>query len=371
MDRLISAINRFAELPVTRSESERRRAKLLSWILLFILIFLTATFFVILIFNPHNDSKQIEYRQLILGMLVFVLLAYVLNRFGHYYKSAGLIVFCAIIAPWASLNLDPSILNGDFVPLTYITLSVLISSILLPTSITIVLAILQGVGLIFLLAFSPFTPLFNWFSFLSYVLFISVFSILSNYLSQRDMEQIVRQAHQLTQNEAQLKEQSIRDYLTNLFNRRYLEETLEREIQRAVRKQIPLGVIMLDIDNFKHFNDSMGHALGDILLQELGKLLSEQIRLADIACRYGGDEFVLIMPEASQDVTKERAENMRDKVARLRLEYKNHTLENVSISLGVAIFPDHGSSREAILESADAALYRAKSRGYGCVALAE
>ena len=149
-----------------------------------------------------------------------------------------------------------------------------------------------------------------------------------------------------------------------------MEETLEREIQRAMRKHTSLGLIMLDIDKFKDFNDSMGHALGDALLQELGKLLCNHVRRADIACRYGGDEFVLILPEVSLDVTKERAENLRDEVKNFHLEYKKQTLKNITISLGVAIFPTHGSTGEAVLKSADAALYQAKGEGGACAVVA-
>ncbi|MBV5323311.1 GGDEF domain-containing protein, partial [bacterium] len=159
------------------------------------------------------------------------------------------------------------------------------------------------------------------------------------------------------------------DNLTNLFNQRYLEETLERELRRAARKQVPLGIIMLDIDYFKNVNDTQGHAAGDALLKELGKLLKEQTRYADIACRYGGDEFVLILPEASLDATRGRAEDLRDKVGRLHVEYRDKILEPITISLGVAVFPDHGATGKEVLESADIALYRAKREGRNCVVM--
>ena len=168
-----------------------------------------------------------------------------------------------------------------------------------------------------------------------------------------------------------MREQSIRDHLTHLFNRRYLEETLEREVQRAARKNATLGLIMLDLDNFKEINDSLGHAAGDVLLQELGKLLQEQVRQADIACRYGGDEFVLVLPEASLDVTLERAGQILDKVRQMRVEIPNLTREPVTISAGVAVFPDHGSTGEVVLKSADAALYRGKRLGRNRVAVDE
>jgi len=104
-----------------------------------------------------------------------------------------------------------------------------------------------------------------------------------------------------------LLEASVRDHLTGIFNRRYMEETLERELLRATRKHLSLGLIMLDVDDFKHFNDTYGHAAGDEILREVGSLLLKHVRGEDVPCRYGGDEFIIILPDASRTVTCERA----------------------------------------------------------------
>lgn len=160
-----------------------------------------------------------------------------------------------------------------------------------------------------------------------------------------------------------LRHQSIRDPLTGLFNRRYMEETLDREMSRASRHQHPLGVIMLDVDHFKNFNDTFGHHGGDTLLAELGKFLRTHIRGADIACRYGGEEFALILPEASLDITYQRAEQIRQGVKDLRVQHRGQPLGAISVSSGVAMFPEHGATSEAVLRLADAALYRAKREG--------
>ena len=156
MDKLIFALGWLTKPTTNLPESKRRQAHLLAWLLLFILLFIIATFFIVLIFNPHNDPQRNEYCQLIFGLVVFVTIAYVFNRFGYYNISAGMIVVSAVIAPWASLLLDPSILQEDFVPLTSLTLSVLLSSILLPTFVTIVLAILQGLGISLFLLLKSF-----------------------------------------------------------------------------------------------------------------------------------------------------------------------------------------------------------------------
>jgi diguanylate cyclase (GGDEF)-like protein len=160
-----------------------------------------------------------------------------------------------------------------------------------------------------------------------------------------------------------LRQQSIHDPVTSLFNRRYMEETLERELHRAARGKEPVGIIMVDIDHFKHFNDTFGHEAGDRVLREVGACLSSQIRVEDIACRYGGEEFTLIMPSASPVVTLERAERAREKVKRIKVEHNGQWLGELTASFGVAAFPGHGTTAGAVLAAADAALYQAKHEG--------
>ncbi len=167
-----------------------------------------------------------------------------------------------------------------------------------------------------------------------------------------------------------LSNQAIRDPLTGLFNRRYMEETLERERQRAARRRASLGVIMLDLDHFKNFNDTFGHDAGDAVLQELGLLLRNHVRGSDIACRYGGEEFVLILPEAPLDIVLERAEMIRSKVKKLSVYHRGQSLGQLSMSIGVALFPQHETSSVALLRSADQALYKAKNAGRDQVVIA-
>ena len=157
--------------------------------------------------------------------------------------------------------------------------------------------------------------------------------------------------------------QAVYDSLTGLFNRRYMEETLKRELSRVTRKKNPLGLILADIDHFKRFNDSYGHAAGDALLRSLGSFLKEHVRREDIACRYGGEEFVLIMPESSLENTRRRAEQIRKEIKQLRVWHHGSLINSVNVSMGVVVFSEHGNSVETLLESADKALYRAKKHG--------
>lgn len=160
-----------------------------------------------------------------------------------------------------------------------------------------------------------------------------------------------------------LREQSIRDPLTGLYNRRYMEEALKQQISRVTRQLQPLGIIMIDIDHFKSFNDTYGHVAGDALLRSLGHFLQCHVRGEDIACRYGGEEFLLIMPDAELDAVRQRAEDMAQAVRQLRIRDVGQSRGGVTLSMGVAIYPQHGRSIESVLRAADAALYRAKQQG--------
>lgn len=168
-----------------------------------------------------------------------------------------------------------------------------------------------------------------------------------------------------------LQQLSVRDPLTGLFNRRYMEESLDRELRRAEREGKPIGIIMLDIDHFKSFNDTFGHDGGDALLRELGVLLPHQIRSSDIACRYGGEEFAIIMPDAGMEMTRQRAERIREIARKMRVRHGERVLDSVTLSLGVAAFPQNGVTREALMKDADVALYRAKNEGRDRVCMAE
>ncbi len=160
-----------------------------------------------------------------------------------------------------------------------------------------------------------------------------------------------------------LRMQAVRDPLTGLYNRRYMEETLEREIRRAERRYTSLGVIMLDVDHFKRFNDTFGHAAGDTLLQELSSFLMGHIRGEDIACRYGGEEIALILPDASLEGARGRADDLRQRIKALAIAHNGQPLGSVTVSMGVAVYPDHGHTGEELLRAADTALYEAKAQG--------
>jgi diguanylate cyclase (GGDEF)-like protein/PAS domain S-box-containing protein len=160
-----------------------------------------------------------------------------------------------------------------------------------------------------------------------------------------------------------LREEAIHDPLTGLCNRRYLEENLARELYRARRRNSPLCVAMLDLDQFKHLNDTFGHDAGDALLRQLGQMLREKLRKSDIACRYGGDEFVLVLPDSSLADAQRRVEQIRVLVKELQIRHGGPLLDTITVSAGVAGTPVHNSTAAELIHAADNAMYAAKQAG--------
>ena len=172
-----------------------------------------------------------------------------------------------------------------------------------------------------------------------------------------------------------LRQQSIRDALTGLYNRRFLEESAQREVQRAARRQEKgcedgMALLMIDIDNFKQFNDQHGHEVGDQVLCQVAAILQSQTRGSDVAARYGGEEFTIVLSEMPAQLALERAEKVRAEVETLVLKASGKSCGAVTISIGLAYFPTHGSSVEALLLAADKALYAAKNAGRNQVVVA-
>jgi diguanylate cyclase (GGDEF)-like protein len=194
--------------------------------------------------------------------------------------------------------------------------------------------------------------------------------VLRDITAHRLAEKALRDANALLQAhvaeiealQVKLREQAMHDSLTGLFNRRYLEETLRREIARAHRSGRPLGIVMIDIDHFKELNDAHGHNAGDSALQALGGLITANTRVEDVACRFGGDEFVLALPGVTLEVARLSAERLRLAVEAMRVDYAG-TMLSITMSAGIAAYPVHGERVDQVLDSADQALYQAKNGG--------
>ncbi|HUL93716.1 MAG TPA: diguanylate cyclase [Burkholderiales bacterium] len=170
-------------------------------------------------------------------------------------------------------------------------------------------------------------------------------------------------ADALQRREKELQEQAISDPLTGLYNRRYLNEFLPRELARSGRNATPVAVILMDLDQFKRVNDSFGHEAGDIVLGAVGNLLKGKVRGSDIACRYGGEEFALILPETGAEAAARRAEDIRVAISALEVSHGGKPLGKIAASFGIALFPDHAQDADNLMRVADIALYDAKGAG--------
>jgi diguanylate cyclase (GGDEF)-like protein len=170
---------------------------------------------------------------------------------------------------------------------------------------------------------------------------------------------------------ATLREQSVRDPLTGLFNRRYLQETFTLDLARAIRSQTSLACLMLDVDHFKRFNDDFGHEAGDIVLYNLGRVLASELRKGDVVCRYGGEEFTILLPETSARNAVLCAEKIRRAVKNMTIVFKGQPLGPITVSIGLAAFPSNGATVETVLGAADGALLHAKRSGRDQVVAAE
>ena len=194
--------------------------------------------------------------------------------------------------------------------------------------------------------------------------------MMNDITEQNDMEESMRAINdhlmerlaEISGLQEQLRKQAMHDSLTGLFNRRYLDEMLERELARARREGPPLTVMMLDIDFFKKLNDTYGHQAGDEVLRRLADLLRKNSRAEDIPCRYGGEEFLLVLPNMGRADALTRAEQWRQEFEAMHITLGQVTMRS-TISIGIATFPEQGQTRDTLIEAADKALYDAKHNG--------
>ncbi|WP_194721836.1 sensor domain-containing diguanylate cyclase [Noviherbaspirillum malthae] len=211
--------------------------------------------------------------------------------------------------------------------------------------------------------------LLSMFTSLSYVTLVSYSAYIRTIkLSQtrahlkRNEQELKRQLDEINSLQARLQEQATRDALTGLYNRRYCDETLERELARCRRNGQELSILMIDVDHFKQINDSYGHQAGDEVLRALAFLLNEQVRASDVACRYGGEEFLVLLPGAGPESALQRAEAWREAFSAVPIRFGPHEIR-ATLSTGIAAYPSHGAEPQTLLRAADMALYQAKADG--------
>ncbi len=330
-------------------ETQDIRYQSLRWLQPFIFVLLILAYILLLRLNPTGTYERQAY-SLLIGILAGIDgVAYIATLKNMYRLSSILTVALSLIGTWGSIYIDSRLGLTEFFPLIYVTITVLLSSVLLPLLITIIIASVQLVVLITILSNTPALMAYNWASFISFVLILSVLSIVANYISSYQLKRF--------------KENSIRDHLTGLLNRRYFDVTLEDKVDRGESKGIVYGIMLMDIDNFKKYNDQYNHATGDIILQKVSSFLVGTLEASAIACRYGGDEFAIIIIDTDYAQLYEIAQNLRTKVKNVDITDTCKTGEQLSISIGLALFPENGNTPELLMAHADRNLMVAKELG--------
>ena len=312
------------------------------------LLVVLLTFVLILVFSV-DDARHQFYLPVVCFLFVILLSAVFLNIKGKYRISTLITVVSVIVTPWISILFDPLVQNGDLVPVLYVGLSVQGCAILLKEKWIIWISIAEMIGVLTILQSMSKTTGFNWLSLFAFIVATSAIAVSYGHTNRKQLEQI----HDL----------SIRDSLTGLYNRRYMEETFDREIERIMRKERKISVIMTDVDCFKSINDSYGHVVGDLVLAHIAQILKNNTRSSDIVCRYGGDEFILILPECSKAEAISRSETIRTLVAQSNLEFDEKRIHKITLSFGISELPENGTNRIDLIRAADKALYLSKQSG--------
>ncbi|NCC63640.1 MAG: GGDEF domain-containing protein [Spirochaetia bacterium] len=324
--------------------------KMLFYIHPCMLVALLISLLAVLNLSAVGQQERTEYVFLISILLVLVLGAGILLKLNFYLISVILTILIPLIGTWYSIYIN--LLEGvyELIPLCYGVIPIMLASIFLPTFAAAVLMILQLVAFGFILVTMPVFHTQNWASFSIFILFVCTLSIVANTLINNQLQQ--------------LKKLAIQDYLTGLFNRRYFEETLSIKLMRIQPERRNLGLILIDIDHFKEINDSYGHDAGDAVLTSVANLLIDHFDLSCTVCRYGGDEFTVLIPQISPPKLASTAQALVERVHSLSVMYKGKSIDNISISAGYVLSTEQCcTTPKTLLESADIALYNAKKAG--------
>jgi diguanylate cyclase (GGDEF)-like protein len=333
--------------------ANHRRSRVLNWILAATLALLGAMGATLLVRGVRASAFGPDL--VFVALMVAALAASLrLNRSGKYLPSLRLTLAATFLGPWVLLVWNAAVLGRSFVPVEFLCAPILLAATFLPIAPTLTLVAADFAGLLGLYFAIPSLQDMQWGALSALLVMMSALSVAISASQESNLRKIEGQARALREAEERMREMSLHDPLTGLFNRRYLDEMLEREFSRCDRNREPIGVVMIDVDLFKEVNDTKGHMAGDRILRQTAALIHGLIRNADIACRYGGDEFLLVMPQADHRTALMRAQLIRKRIAEAN---------EVTVSAGVASYGLHGKTAADVLGAADAALYEAKRLG--------
>jgi diguanylate cyclase (GGDEF)-like protein len=344
-----SSLTQFGRYPQTETV-------LLKWIEAIIAVVCFLVLIYLLFISPSPRQVNTRYAVLVVTEIILLVFAIFFYQQKKIALSSNILILAGLIGPWWSVLIDETIVNGNLFPLVYLTIPILFSSFFSPVSVTAIIGIVQSVGLAIFIYLGNYDLSLGAASLFFFVLFIYAISMIINIQNRNNRQTITMQVEKL-------EEFAIRDPLTSLHNRRFPLEYLQDEFAKLRTLGGILAIIIFDVDDFKYFNDTYGHDCGDEILVVISKLIKENFRQSDVSCRYGGDEFFIAMSGSDLNEARKKIENLQEKIAKEEFKSLCGDPVPVTISAGLAAYPQHGDTVKAVMKAADKALYLAKEKG--------
>ena len=305
---------------------------------------------IVIIFVGSKVNILLDSYLILIGTLfILTIIAYIFTLKKSYRVSLYLTLLITIIGVWAPLLFNVQSGKQDIFILMYLVLPILYSSLVLPLTFTLIFTLVQIGFIMYVGIVSVYLSPFDKGNLLFFIVLIAFFGILTNHVSNSKNKEY--------------HEGAILDYLTGLFNRRYLDVTLIDWIKKNTSQDTLFGVIIADIDNFKNYNDNFGHSIGDSILQKVAVCLSEEVKHPNIVCRYGGDEFAIIVVNPIEPGISKVAKRIQDKIKGIDYSQLGVDISEVTLTMGLSVYPMDGLTYKEIIDAADKNLIEAKKRG--------
>ncbi len=341
-------------------------AKLLFYVQLSLIIFVLVTIGVVLTLTPLPN--RVAYLLIVCSMLALLSMSMWMGLTGRYRLAFWVTVSLMFVGPWASILYERFRLTSDFVPMIYLVIPIQITALFIRFKTMQIISAFQAIALTALVLTDPQHASYNWPSVICFVFVISLLGTITNYVLRKQYDCLMRSRNALAQSEERMRDISIRDPLTGLYNRRYMDEAFLMQYDRPSPQ---FSLLMVDVDHLKDVNDTYGHHCGDEIIQNVASILIASIRKNDIACRYGGDEFLLILNDCNLDSALAKARKIKADVENLMTGNRRQTPAMLTVSIGAAQCPLNGTDRDAMLKAVDSALYMAKQSGRNRINAAE
>lgn len=332
--------------------------QLLYYIQLILILFLLTTVVIVFFFTPADNFPT--YASISLVTLAILCVSAFLNLMGHYRTSLIITVTLMFAGPWVSVAYEYSMHSGDFVPLLYTIIPLQISALFFSTRAIFAIAASQTILLSLMIVSDSNRNAYNWESFICFIFVASMLGTITSYVLRKQYRKVLASQNSLATSERMLRDVSIHDPLSGLYNRRFMDETFRLLTHNPASV---FCLMMVDVDHFKVINDTYGHSCGDAIIQRVADILTSSIRKNDIACRYGGDEFLLFLPGCNSTDALDKAARIMKAIGSIPDDLDLEGEVIITASIGIAQYPENGNNRDAILKAVDDALYLAKQEG--------